>query len=134
MEPVLCYQLDGPLPEAELRVREALARQGFGILTEVDVTAVLKAKLGIESRPYKILGACNPVVAHRAMEADPRVGAFLPCGLALWEEGDGTTTACLQDPGFISHAFAAEGLAEAAAEAAARLRAALEGLSVAAAA
>jgi len=125
MEPVLCYRIEAELPAAEAKVREALLAEGFGILTEVDVTGVLKAKLGIDTRPYKILGACNPKIAHRAMEADPRVGAFLPCGLALYQEPDGTTTVCLQDPGVISESFHAEGLAEAAADARERLQAAL---------
>jgi uncharacterized protein (DUF302 family) len=126
MEPVLCYRISAKLPAAEASVRDALQAEGFGILTEVDVTSVLRAKLGLETRPYKILGACNPGIAHRAMEADPRVGAFLPCGLALWEESDGATTVCLQDPGAISGAFPAPGLAEAANEARERLARALE--------
>ena len=125
MEPVLCYRIESPLPEAEATVREALQSEDFGILTEVDVTAVLRTKLGLESRPYKILGACNPNIAHRALEADPRVGAFLPCGLALYEAADGSTTVCLQDPATISEAFHATGLAEAGAEARQRLQAAL---------
>lgn len=125
MEPVLCYQVNSPLPEAEARVREALQTEGFGILTEVDVTAVLRAKLGLETKPYKILGACNPAIAHRAMEADPRVGAFLPCGLALYQEPDGSTTVCLQDPGLIAGSFQTAGLPEAATEARERLDSAL---------
>lgn len=129
MEPVLSYSLDLPLAEADTKVRAALQEHGFGILTEVDVTGVLRAKLGIETRPYRILGACNPKIAHRAMEADPRVGAFLPCGLALYEEPPGHTTVVLQDPDMIAGAFSAEGLAEAAAEARERLQAALSGIA-----
>jgi uncharacterized protein (DUF302 family) len=117
--------MSGPLAEAEAILREALAAEGFGILTEVDVTGVLRAKLGLETKPYKILGACNPKIAHRAMEADPRVGAFLPCGLALWEAADGEVQVCLQDPALISQSFHTEGLAEAAGEARERLGAAL---------
>ena len=132
MKPVICYRMSGPLTEAEAIVREALAAEGFGILTEVDVTAVLRAKLEIETKPYKILGACNPKIAHRAMEADPRVGSFLPCGLALWENEEGTVEVCLQDPGLISQAFATEGLAEPAAEARERLSAALGKVATAA--
>ena len=92
MQPVLCFEVEGNLAAAEAMVRAALQAEGFGILTEVDVTATLKAKLGLDTRPYKILGACNPAIAHRAMEADARVGAFLPCGLALYEEPGGKTT------------------------------------------
>lgn len=125
MQPVLCFHVDGSLAEAEAKVRAALQGEGFGILTEVDVTATLQNKLGIATKPYKILGACNPKIAHRALEADPRVGAFLPCGLALYEEADGKTTVCLQDPGLIAETFHTEGLAEAAGEARERLEAAL---------
>ncbi len=129
MEPVICYRVNAPLGQAEATVREALQKEGFGILTEVDVTGVLKAKLGVDSRPYKILGACNPKIAHRAMEADPRVGAFLPCGIALYEEADGHTTVCLQDPGLIAETFHTEGLADAAAEAKERLQSALSSVA-----
>ncbi|MFN8618169.1 MAG: DUF302 domain-containing protein [Dehalococcoidia bacterium] len=125
MQPVLCFHVEGRLLEAEAAVRAALLEEGFGILTEVDVTATLQNKLGIATKPYKILGACNPKIAHRALEADPRVGAFLPCGLALYEEEDGKTTVCLQDPALIAETFHTEGLAEAAAEARERLEAAL---------
>lgn len=125
MEPVLSFHIDSALAEADSAVRAALQRHGFGILTEVDVTAVLRARLGVETKPYRILGACNPGIAHLAMEADPRVGAFLPCGIALYEEPPGTTTAVLQNPGMISAAFAADGLAGAAAEALEKLSAAL---------
>jgi len=132
MEPVMCYRMKGPLAEAEAILREELAAEGFGILTEVDVTAVLRAKLGVETKPYKILGACNPTIAHRAMEADPRVGAFLPCGLALWEEPGGDVTVCLQDPALISHSFHNEGLDGPASEARERLSAALARVAAAA--
>jgi uncharacterized protein (DUF302 family) len=130
MQPVLCFQVSGALAEAEATVRTALQAEGFGILTEVDVTATLQKKLGIATKPYKILGACNPGIAHRALEADPRVGAFLPCGIALYEEADGRTTVCLQDPGLIADAFHAEGLAEAASEARERLVSALSSVAM----
>ena len=132
MQPVLCFHVNGGLAEAETKVRAALQAEGFGILTEVDVTATLQNKLGIATKPYKILGACNPKIAHRALEADPRVGAFLPCGLALYEEADGKTTVCLQDPGLIAETFHTEGLAEAAGEARERLEAALHSVGTAA--
>ncbi len=92
MEPTISYRIESPLAEAEAAVRAALQAEGFGILTEVDVTATLRAKLGIETKPYRILGACNAAIAHRAMSADPHVGAFLPCGLAIYEEPAGVTT------------------------------------------
>jgi uncharacterized protein (DUF302 family) len=124
MDAVQCYQIDLPLAEAEKAVREALAREGFGILTEVDVQATLKNKLGVDSEPYRLLGACNPSIAHRALTADERVGAFLPCGIALYEH-NGTTSVCLQDPGIIGEMFTTNGLTEPAAEARRKLTAAL---------
>ena len=131
MEPTISYRIESPLAEAEAAVRAALATEGFGILTEVDVTATLRAKLGIETKPYRILGACNPGIAHRAMSADPHVGAFLPCGLAIYEEPPGVTTVVLQDPGMIAAAFTADGLAEAATEAREKLVRALTTVGIA---
>ncbi len=132
MEPVLKYRISRPLNEAEPIVREALKQAGFGILTEVDVTATLRQKLGVETRPYKILGACNPSIAHRALEADPSVGAFLPCGVALYEDSAGETVVAMQNPGLISESFHAAGLAAPANEALALLEGALQSVAQAA--
>jgi uncharacterized protein (DUF302 family) len=82
--------VDRPLPETRQLVADALRAEGFGVLTEIDVQATLREKLGIEREPYVILGACNPQLAHRALDADPSVGALLPCNVVLRPEGAGT--------------------------------------------
>lgn len=125
MNAVLCYSIPRPLTEAETLVRAALAAEGFGILTEVDVTQTLRQKLSVETYPYRLLGACNPAIAHAAVSADARVGAFLPCGLALYEATPGTTTVCLQNPGAIAAFMDSPGIEAPGREAAARLTRAL---------
>jgi uncharacterized protein (DUF302 family) len=115
--------------EAEKAIREGLAEEGFGILTEIDVKTTLATKLGVEFQPYKILGACNPNLAHSALEADERIGLLLPCNVIVAESGSGETVVSVLDPRVMERVADTEAIAEVAREARARLERALAKIS-----
>ena len=88
-----------PVEEADARVREELQKEGFGVLTEIDVKATLKKKLDVDFKPYKILGACNPPLAHQALLAEEDIGLLLPCNVLVYEgETRGTSVVSVINP------------------------------------
>ena len=112
-----------PLEQAEALVRATLAEQGFGVLTEIDVAATLRAKLGVERPPLKILGACNPALADEALRLDPTAALVLPCNVVLRATDDGGTHVSAVDP---RELMPDPAFADLAAGAAAKLTAALD--------
>jgi uncharacterized protein (DUF302 family) len=120
--------LDAPFAETVTRVRAALAAQGFGVLTEIDVTATLKAKLGEQMEDYVILGACNPPFAHQALGIDRGIGLLLPCNVVVRAAAGGTVVEAL-DPQVMVTLTGRNELKPVADEVARRLTAALAGLA-----
>ena len=121
-------RLDLPFDRAVARVSEALKREGFGVLTDIDVSATLKAKLGEDFRPYRILGACNPQLAHQALQLEDKIGTMLPCNVIVQQHADGAVEVSAVDPVASMQAIQNPGLAEVAKEVQARLKKVIEGL------
>jgi uncharacterized protein (DUF302 family) len=117
----------GPFDVVRDRVEAALRAEGFGILTEIDVAATLRAKLGVERPAYVILGACNPPLAHRALEADPSIGALLPCNVVIRADGPRILVEAM-DPAAVLGLVEAPSVAAVANEARARLLRVVAGL------
>jgi len=114
--------------EAVSKVTEALKNEGFGVLTEIDAQKVLKEKLDLDRKPYKILGACNPQFAHRAIEIEPQLGTLLPCNVLVYETEDGGVVVSAMNPVSALSMVENPQMEEIANEVSKRVRAALESL------
>lgn len=132
MNIAISTSLQSSFTDAVARTREALAGQGFGVLTEIDMKATLKAKIGQDMEDYLILGACNPPLAHRAVTADRQIGLLLPCNVVVRADPDDDSSVLVEamDPQVLVEVSGDDALQEVADEVAAKLRAAIDALSV----
>lgn len=113
--------IQGDPETIEQQVVAALKEEGFGVLTEINVQAVMKQKLGLDKRPYKILGACNPSFANQALDAEPDIGLLLPCNVVIREEQDGSITVAFMDPEAVLNLVGKDDIAATATEVKSRL-------------
>jgi uncharacterized protein (DUF302 family) len=120
--------VDMPFDRAVARVREELQKEGFGVLTEIDVKATMKKRLGVDYRNYLILGACNPPFAHKALEAEDKIGTMLPCNVIVQETAEGSVEVAAVDPIASMQAIDNPGLGEIAQQVQAKLRQVVERL------
>jgi uncharacterized protein (DUF302 family) len=120
--------LDVPYEVAIERAKAALKEEGFGVLTEIDVKATLKQKIDAEFEPYIILGACNPQLAYRALQAEHEIGMLLPCNVIVHDEGNGRSRVSVMDPAAAMGVVDNEALQPVAAEARERLQRAMNSL------
>lgn len=125
----LSTTVDRPFQQTLGAVREALQQQGFGVLTEIDLKATLKAKLDVDVEPQVILGACRPPLAHAALQAEPSVGLLLPCNVVVRASGAESTVVEALDPATMVDLTGNEALSDVATDAKGRLQAALEALT-----
>jgi uncharacterized protein (DUF302 family) len=126
VSPTLTRTVDATYDDTVARVRDALAEQGFGILTEIDLRATLKTKLDVDVPAEVILGACRPPLAHEAITAEPSVAALLPCNVVVRDLGDGQTVVEALDPDTMVDLFDHDKLAGVAQDARTRIEAALD--------
>ena len=120
--------LKGPFEAAVSRVKEALQNEGFGVLTEIDVTRTLQQKLGVDFREYRILGACNPTLAHEALRREDKIGTMLPCNVIVQEVDSGAVEVAAVDPVASMTAVENAGLRDIAGQVRERLQRVVEGL------
>lgn len=120
--------LDAPFDDAVVKVKAALAHGGFGVISEIDIRQTLKTRIGVEFRPYLILGACNPALAHEALLLEDKVGLMLPCNVIVQEADDGLVEVAAIDPAASMQSIDNPALKAQAAVVGGKLRTALERL------